>query len=231
MGIQNPRRWLLLILAAMLTACGGAELPDDGPPPAVSLEAAASFVQKAVLVGERGVQTRQVRFTVTQEEVTSVLNLGSQLAEQAQAAAGPLAEQAAMGELADNPDFARFQGLLERVQGEDDEPGLFDFSLRIRQPHVYFKGDGHVILRGEGRLWRWGLPMRAVLAPRAAGGALELDFVEGQLGSLSLPEWLFDPLGRLLARAILAGREYAEIQEILVSEGALTFAGTLKALP
>lgn len=35
----------------------------------------------------------------------------------------------------------------------------------------------------------------------------------------------------LLAAFLLAGRDYAEIDEIAVAEGALTFAGRLKELP
>jgi hypothetical protein len=40
-----------------------------------------------------------------------------------------------------------------------------------------------------------------------------------------LPELVFDPLGNVLARAILAGQPFAEVTEISVREGEITIAG------
>jgi hypothetical protein len=74
--------------------------------------------------------------------------------------------------------------------------------------------------------------LRLVLAPRAADGELVLDFVEGTLGPVSVPEGLVDLVGRALARLILAGGDYVEISKIEVSQGSLTLSGryTGKAL-
>ena len=53
----------------------------------------------------------------------------------------------------------------------------------------------------------------------------ELDFVRGQLGRLPAPEWAFDKLGDLLSSLILLGQDYAEISELSVTEGRMTFVG------
>ena len=64
---------LLIVLAALLAACNvpGVSLPDDGPPVAVSEEAATSLEEKVRALPTSGSAT----LTVTQEEVTSFLAL------------------------------------------------------------------------------------------------------------------------------------------------------------
>jgi hypothetical protein len=120
----------------------------------------------------------------------------------------------------------RWQQLARRQEGENG-PLLSDLrlGLMIREPQVHFKGNGRMVVRGYIQLFRWRLPLRFVIAPRAGDGRLVLDFVAGRLGPLSLPEGLFDLIGKGLSRIILAGQDYAEIQEITVSEGTLTVRG------
>jgi hypothetical protein len=104
---------------------------------------------------------------------------------------------------------------------------LSDLSLRlaVQEPQVYFKDNGHVVVRGYARVRDFRQPVRVVVAPHASRGELELDFVEGKLGPLPLPESLFDVIGKGLSTIILAGQDYAEIQEITVGEGRLTVRG------
>jgi hypothetical protein len=224
----------ILALAATLTvACSGAKLPDDGPPPTVSTQAAASFLKKVLAVSQGAVASHQVRFTITDAEVTSALNLGDQISRAAEGLPGGLTAQEGLQTLTENQDLGDLGDLLARFQDGADDTGLDLRRLRPRliEPLVYFKGDGRMIVRGEGVFMSWRLPLRVVVAPRAAGQTLELDFIEGQVGTVGLPELLFDPLGKLLAHVLLAGREYAEIQEITVADGAFTFAGRLEDLP
>jgi hypothetical protein len=68
-------------------------------------------------------------------------------------------------------------------------------------------------------------PLRVVVAPRARQGEMVLDFVEGNLGPVDLPEGLFDVIGKGLAKVILADQDWAEINEITVAEGTLTLRG------
>lgn len=244
--LRHPKAMLVLAMSALFAASlacslptgGPAELPDDGTPVPVSQKAAASFVTKVLAVGEQATSAQSVRFTVTQEEVTSALSYGAELAAYAQG--GPVFEGLGGLDTSDlatedlPPEAQRFRDLAEALGGatSEGEGGLAswipDLRLQLEEPQVYFRGDGRMIVRGIGHLWRWSQPVRIVVAPRASQGELELDFVEGQLGWLTLPEFLFDPLGNLLSRAILAGQDYAAITELTVSEGSLTFAGELR---
>lgn len=229
---------LTAALACSLPSSQGAELPDDGPPVAVSRGAAVSFVTKVIAIGGQASTSQSVRFTITQEEVTSALAYGSELAIYAQG--GPVFEGLSNLEVGDlptedlPPQAQRFRQLaesLDHVTGSEEggTRRLFSlFRLRLEEPQVYFKSDSRMIVRGVGRLARWQQPLRVVFAPRAEEGELELDFVDGQLGSLPLPEFLFDPLGELLSQALLAGQDYAAITELTVADGTLTFAGELR---
>lgn len=246
---RNP---MLVMLAALLTASlacslptlGDAELPDDGPAVAVSGAAAARFFSKALASGQSAANTQSVRFTVTQEEATSALAIGAQLAAFSQG--GPAFDgldslqgipgadfdqllQAQGDSLPEGlpPELTGLLGGTGLGGGSSSGIGLPDLRLKLEEPQVYFKSDGRLILRGYGRLWRWRQPIRVVVAPAASGDSIDLDFVEGQLGSLPLPELLFDPVGKLLANVLLAGRDYAEISELTVGDGTMTFAGSL----
>jgi len=235
LGRRRERGWLLLVAVIavfLLTGCADAsglleaELPDDGPRPATSAASAGRFVQKVTAAGEGAANTGRFTLTITDEEVTSFLNVGTVLSRQL----GGLPIQD-LDQLRDIPelegiDLDRYRDLL----GEDGRiPALGDDGLRLRltiqEPQVYFLGNGSMIVRGEARFLVISLPVRVVAAPRASQGELVLDFVEGQLGPAPMPEILFDYVGKGLARALLAGREYAEITEIRVTDGVLTVSG------
>lgn len=243
--MRSPTHKLMLALSALTLAAGAcllpgvgeATLPDDGPPVPVTQSGAQSFAQK-VLASAGG--DGSVRFTITQEEATSAVALLAQFI--SVSGDNPLLEGAGQipnqipldglpGDLEVTPEI---EALLERLQGSDGQGlDLSGLQLALDQPEIYFKGDGRMILRGYGVLGSWRLPLRVVTKPRASQGQIELDFVEGQIGRLPLPEFLFDPLGKLVARALLAGQDYAEISELTVGSGTLTFRGrvNLQNLP
>ena len=56
-------------------------------------------------------------------------------------------------------------------------------------------------------------------------------FLSGQLGRLPLPEFAFDFVGGLVARTILMGQGVAEITELSVGDGTLSFAGRRTGTP
>lgn len=233
-----PRIPRYLAAAVLLTfstlACtlpGGSEasLPDDGPPVAVSQGAASSFAAKALASAEG---SGTLSFTITQEEATSAVAVGVQLMTLSKN--NPLLEN--FDEIPDQIDLDQMtedlevtpeiEALLKRFSGSDGQgPNLPNLRLGLDEPQIYFKGDGRMILRGYGLLGNWRLPLRVVTKPRAARGELELDFVEGQIGRLPLPEFLFDPLGKVVSRMLLAGQDYAEISQLTVGPGTLTFTG------
>jgi hypothetical protein len=226
---------MALLLAVLVTGCErpdflDEELPNDGPPIRTSPDAARRFVEKVTAAGERAAETKSLTLVVSQEEVTSFLDLGGMLADQMQALnVGSLAELQRVSdapELKGLGDLQRWQDLL---QGRDGLPNLSlsDLSLRVvlREPQVYFKGNGQIIARGYAEALGQRQPVRLVFAPRAAGGELVLDFVEGNLGPVTVPEVLVDQVGSGLARAILAGQAYVEVTRIEVADGSLTLSG------
>jgi len=224
-----------------LAATSGAELPDDGPQVATSPEAAfrlvekvtaAAFrlVEKVAAAGQSALETGQLTLTVTEEEVTSFLNIGSELTGNLRGLESfeGLTQLGDLEELEGFEGFEQWQEFLRRREGQGlPGIGLSDLSPRlgIKEPQVYFKDSGHVVVRGYAGLLRWRWPVRVVMAPRASQGEMVLDFVEGTLGSVDMPEVVFDLIGKGLARAILAGQEYAEITEIGVGSGTLTIGG------
>jgi hypothetical protein len=225
----------LLLASCQRPAFLDSELPDDGPPIQPTQEAALRFVEKVTDAGQAGVRSGQSALTVTQAEVTSFLNVGAQLAEQLQQFQNveTLDDLAQIENIKDlqvdglgGETLRRWQQLAQKREGLSGLR-LPDLSLRlsIQEPQVYFKGNGHIIVRGYGQMRSVRQPLRLVVAPRAREGKLVLDFVEGKLGPVPLPETLFDLIGKALSRAILAGQDYAEIQEITVTEGTLTLRG------
>jgi len=232
---RTQRGWLLvtaLLALLLLVGCADsgdlleAELPDDGPPPPTTAASAGRFLQKLSTAGEGAANTGRFTLTVTDEEVTSFLNVGTLLRRQL----GDLPLQ----DLDQIQDIPELEGMdLERwreLLGQSDRlPDLGDDGLRLRltiqEPQVHFRSNGSMIVRGEARFLIVSLPVRVVTAPRASQGELVLDFVEGQLGPVPMPEILFDYLGKGLARALLAGREVAEITEIRVTDGIVTLSG------
>jgi len=216
-----------------LAATSGAELPNDGPQVATSAEAAFGLVEKVTAAGQSAVETGQLTLTVTEEEVTSFLNIGSELTGNLRGLEN-LEDFEELTQLGDLEELEGLQGLeqwqeLLRIREGQGLPNIPLSDLRprlgIKEPQVYFKDSGHIVVRGYAGLLRWRWPVRVVMAPRASQGEMVLDFVEGTLGSVDMPEVIFDLIGKGLAQAILAGQEYAEITEIGVGAGTLTISG------
>jgi hypothetical protein len=241
----RTRTWLLslaLLSSLLLVACQTpealqSELPNDGPPVATSPAAAGRFTQKVVAAGERAADTKRFNLTVSQEEVTSFLSLGSQLAEQMQSVYGvdslqelqALQGQQALQAMEGLPDWAK------QLQGGQNSLGLdlpeLSFRVAVKEPEVYFKGNGQMIVRGYGEVLGQRQALRLVLAPHASKGELTLDFVEGNLGPVAVPEGVVDLVGQGLASLILVGRDYVDISKIEVGGGSLTLSGRYTGNP
>jgi len=225
----------LVLIACQIPRCKPATLPDDGPPIATSREGAQQFLTKITTAAQSGTENNQITLTVTQEEVTSFLVVGAELADQLQ-------EKASLENLEDLADLENLEG-LEEIPGIQEwqnlakqreglpRIGLPNLSLRlgIEEPEVRFQGSGQVIVRGYARVRNLRQPARIVVAPKAEDGELSFDFVEGQVGRLPLPKGLFDLVAQALVRAILMGQDFAEITRIEVTEGTLTLSGRANA--
>jgi hypothetical protein len=134
-----------------------------------------------------------------------------------------LQREQAMQNVEGLPEWA---GLLDRAQGSLGlELPDGELRVRIREAEVRFEQTGQMIVRGYGEVLGMRLPLRLVMAPRASAGELVLDFVEGTLGPLSVPEGVVDLVGKGLARLILAGNDYVEVSKIEVADGSLTLSG------
>jgi len=226
---------LLAVFSVVLAGCQrpeflDAELPDDGAPIRTSPEAAMRFVEKVTAAGERATESKSLSLTITQQEVTSFLDIGGIMADQMQAMNLTNLSDVQQIDLAQGLEgvegLEQWQALLGQREGLPNI-SLSDLSLRvlIRDPQVYFKADGQLIVRGYAEALGQRQPVRLVFAPRASGGELVLDFVEGNLGPVEVPELLIDGVGKGLARAIMAGQEYVEITEIRVGEGTMALSG------
>jgi hypothetical protein len=236
---RRKTKWLLLALLATIVVVGACQapgflqagLPDDGPRVATSQVAAQRFAEKVAAAGERATESKRLRITVTEAEVTSFLNIGSEMARQLQAIYGmdgldqldQLQREQALQNVEGLPEWA---GSLETARGALGLE-LPDDRLRvaIQEPEVRFEPNGQIIVRGYAQLLLLRQPLRLVMAPRASAGQLVLDFVEGTLGPLSVPEGLVDLVGQCLARLILTGSEYVEVSRIEVADGSLTLSG------
>lgn len=225
---------LVLAFGLMLTGCRArdkARTEGELPPVPVSTEAAERFFSKALAAGEQALMNQSVHLTVTDEEATSALAIAARFVTFSPEGVAidpevlPEAEQPS----SDTEIPEGLRGVLPfDVDGE--AAGLFgDFanSLRVKilEPQVRFTAEGRIDLRAVGQLGERQRPIHLVLAPYAREGELELDFVEGSLGGLPIPQLVFDPIGDMLARLILAGQEYIQVNEITVVQGSLTLAG------
>ena len=237
-GRSTARRlqvWLSLCVALVLGLGGcsanqpdGAsiQLPNDGPLPPISRSAALSFVQKTLTAGQSAVENGAVTLILTDAELTSFLNIRTELTRELQeAGVDQLGQIEGLQELA--PDDINVDAWRSLLGANETGRGLRLPRLRLglRDPRIYFRGNGYVIARGDATLLKWKLPIRAVVAPYADEGEMSLDFIEGQVGPVHVPEFLFDLLGKGLATALLAGHEYAEITRIQVTSGTLTLSG------
>lgn len=221
-----------LLASVVLVSCGGSGssvdfwVADEGAPAPASVEAAERFVTKVAAAAESAATSGQFTLTITDEEATSVLKYYPVVLQQGDGLlAGDLTQLDHAWEL-EGLDPDGWRGLthwLDRLPALRDRGSFLD--LTVEDPAVVFRDDGQMIVRGRARWLFAGLPFRVVVAPRVWQGEVVLDFVQGQVGSLPVPQVAFDYLSRGLARALLAGQEYAEITEIQVSEGALAVSG------
>lgn len=197
-----------------------------GPPVPVSEEAATSFFEKVARAGREGARTRSVSLTISEREATSALALGSEVAEVYQAMQTMTPEQL------EAADPAQLRERVRRREARETDGSLgarishaLNPRIGLREAQVRFLADGRIVVSGWVYAWRWRQPALIVVAPRAERGEMELDFVEGRLGRLPAPEWLFDQTGKLLSSVILMGREYAEITALRVERGRLVLRG------
>jgi hypothetical protein len=217
---------LILVLAACdRPAFLDAELPDDGPPVATSQAAAMRFAEKAANAAESAADSKRLNLTISQEEVTSFLDLGSIMSEQLGALG--IYNMADLQALEGSAELAAIEGLpawLDVIRSSDGKLEL-NPRVSIREPEVRFQGNGHIIVRGYAEALGQRQPLRLVLAPRASEGEMVLDFVEGNLGPVEIPEGLIDTIGSWLVRILLLGEQYVAVEEITVTNGRMTIRG------
>ncbi len=232
MTAQKLRLMSILVgISLVVIGCTGTDgqvmgLPDDGPAPPTSRAAALSFVQKALTAGQSAAESQSITLVLTDVEVTSFLGIRAELTRELEKVGieqiGQIEglEELGGGDL----NTEAWQGLFG-TDGQPRERLIPRLRIGLREPQVYFKADGRVIARGYLALLKWRIPVRVVVAPRAVEGEMELDFVEGQIGKVKAPEFIFDLLGKGIAEALLAGQAYAEITQIQVEAGTLTISG------
>ena len=239
--MNRPISWkigvlVVTVLVLVLSACQmpsflQSELPDDGSAIVVSQGAALRFIDKLQAAGEQVTQNQRVSLTVTQEEVTSFLSVGSLLSEHLEAMG--VSSLGQLEQLQSSPELAQFEGLeqwLGLLRGGDGLPNLSlaELGLRIQEPQVRFRADGRIVISGYAEALGQRQALRLVLAPRASSGELVLDFVEGKLGPVPIPELIIDQIGLVLAKVILAGQEFVEVSQIEVGSGTLTISGAYR---
>lgn len=221
----------MVVAGLSLTYCSsesdleGWTVPYGRPVP-VSEEAATSFFEKVASAGRQGAETHRVSLTITEREATSALALSAEVAEVYQAM------QSMSPEEIEAADPARIRERVRRREARESDGSLggriahaLNPRIGLREAQVRFLANGRIVVSGWVYAWRWRQPALIVVAPRAERGEMELDFVEGRLGRLPAPEWLFDQTGRLLSSVILMGRDYAEITALRVEQGRLVLRG------
>jgi hypothetical protein len=221
---------MLVVVLSVATCSAGVNLQnltaEYGAPVPATTDAAQRFVQRTAAAIQNAPTSRRLRITVSQTEATSALSLGLMMPELMRAMETLPAEQVQQA-----GDIKSLRAMLrdhETAQREnrtfrDKVAGVFDPRLRTGDVQVQFTGNGEIVMAGYVQAWRWKQPALVVFAPRARSGELELDFVKGRLGRLPAPAWAFDLLGRLAASLILQGQDYAEISNLTVQDGRLTF--------
>jgi hypothetical protein len=214
--------------AASLTA------PYGDPVPA-SADAAIRFAEKGAAAMEALAGTHTIRLAITETEATSALSVGMMLpalmrtmgripVEEIRGATDLVAlrERLWLEEAAARDSLLSTLPLPYRLMEK------LDPRVRTGDVQVRFQESGQVVVAGYVQAWRFRQPMMFVVAPSARSGELELDFVEGRLGRLPAPAFVFDLVGELIARAVLLGREYAEVTELTVAPGELRFLGRVQ---
>lgn len=95
----------------------------------------------------------------------------------------------------------------------------------LRNPQLYLKENGTMVLRGEVLFEERSQPIRIVAQPQVANGSLELQILEGRIGMVPVPGPILELVEGEVARAILMGQDYARLEEVLVGAGTLTIRG------
>lgn len=244
---------VLIMLLSVTTCSSGVEVAalaeEYGPPVPATREAALGFVNRTTAALREAPATRRLSLQVTESEATSALSLGLMIPELMLAMESMTQEEVqAFDDLDELRDHLRRRasrgasgapgsgasGSGSSVEMEGYAPAwservrnVFDPRLRSGDVQVRFTPAGEVVVAGYVQAWRWKQPALVVFAPRAQSGELELEFRRGQLGRIPAPRWAFNGLGRLVASLVLQGREYAEISQLTVADGTLSFTGVL----
>jgi hypothetical protein len=225
---------LLVVVASITTCSAGVDLAsltaEYGDPVPTSTDAARRFVERTAAAVQSAAASRRLSISVSESEATSALSLGLMMPELMRAMETMPAE-----EIQQAKDIEEVRELIR--EHEAVEPGsrtlgqrvaaLLDPRLRTGDVQVRFTGNGEIVIAGYVHAWRWRQPALVVFAPSARAGELQLDFVKGRLGRLPAPAWAFDLLGNLVTSLILMGQDYAEISNLTVTEGRLTFEATV----
>ena len=221
---------LLIIALSVVTCSAGVDLQsltaEYGEPVPATKAAAQRFLERTATAIQNAPNNRRLRIAVSEVEATSALSLGLMMPELMQAM-----ETIPPERLQQANSIEDMRAILREHEAAQRErrtfwqrvAAIFDPRLRTGDVQVQFTGAGEIVVAGYVKAWMWQQPALVVFAPRARTGQLEFDFVKGKLGRLPAPEWAFDQLGRLVSSLILQGREYAEISNLTVSEGRLTF--------
>ncbi len=192
--------------------------------------AARQFIERTTAAVQNASTNRRFRITISEGEATSVLSLGLMTPELMRAMETMSAE-----EIQQANDIEGLRAILRERDASAREnrtlwqrfAGLFDPRLRTGDVQVQFTGNGEIVVAGYVQAWRWQVPALVVFAPHQRSGELELDFVQGKLGRLPAPAGAFNMLGGLVASLLLQGRDYAELSNITVEEGRLTFEAAI----
>lgn len=233
----------LVIVVLSVTTCSWGVEPSAltaewGPPVAASRDDAARVLTRGAEALRSLPETGAVRISVTESEATAALSVGLMMSDlmmvMGRMSPDELEQAADLDELrqrvwaeadAQRRELAEQSGFLARMLL------MVDPNFKTGDVQVRFEPTGQVVVGGYVQAWRFRLPGVFVVAPSARDGSLEFDFVSGQLGRLPLPEFAFDFLGGLVARTILLGQGVAEITELSVGDGTLSFAGRRTGTP
>lgn len=226
---------IVIAVLSLATCSAGVNLEtltaEYGAPVPANRDAARRFVLRAASALRETPSTHRLRIEVTDVEATSALSLGLMLPELMRAMETMTAEEAQqfddLGALREHL-RARAATARDSLTLLDRVRSALDPRIRSGDVQVRFTADGEIVLAGYIQAWHWQQPALVVFAPRASSGELELDFRHGRLGRVPAPERAFDMLGRLVASVILQGRTYAEIRDLTVEDGRLTFEGVVQ---
>jgi hypothetical protein len=232
-------RFLVLALLAVLVMAGcNSQSPGNGqgvdePVVETSPEAARSFVEKVIVAGRQGSDGDEVTLTVSQEEVSSFLDLASQVARVAAARGVDSLSDLERMDPGQLPEDARdLPALLAALRAEgyvtDVQLPDLEFWSRIHDPRVRFTAGGQVVVAGIVDLLGFRQPVRIVAVPRPEGDRVFLSFVEGHIGPVPVPIWLADQLVTNMDALLLLGQDYADVSDVTVTEGQMSVTGRLE---